>query len=68
MAMYKYIVMVGFEFVDIECKHFSTVVIYVAKKTDGAFSAKVLERLILLGRGMCCTYRRHRCLCEVRLE
>lgn len=22
MAMYKYIVMVGFEFVDIECKHF----------------------------------------------
>lgn len=40
--------MIGFEFVDIECKHFSTVVIYVAKKIDGAFSAKVLERLILL--------------------
>lgn len=36
MAMYKYIVMVGFEFVDIECKHFSTVVIYVAKKIDVA--------------------------------
>lgn len=28
--------MIGFEIVDIECKHFSTVVIYVAKKIDVA--------------------------------
>lgn len=60
--------MIGFELLISNVSIFSTVVIYVAKNIDGAFSAKVLERLILLERGMCCTYLRHRCLCEVRLE